>query len=414
MFKDYDKYLSVSLKVYSFVLLLILILKIVGLDYFGMDVNNPALLNLNSFITNYHLENVWYAITIYIYAYIIIGITVSENSKRLALYVLALLPIMIFVQVIKTNSFIFLIIDFIYLLLIALLFLKLTKQKITKTHIFNYVIFNVITILFQVISIETRMGNIRVYGDNFALNFIFNLDYLIMMLIIHDLYFKKGSNSLCTMVVSSSSQKLISLKRFLTRLLRRSQNKKKGKTNKKELTKEEKVSNIIFIIIALFWNLFTLFLIVFTALINDTIIECIFITFSFWITKTVFGKAFHFESVIKCFIVSNLTYFILNKITAPLGISIFIPILLGVGLSYVTSKFVKKAYKPLYRGMPEELFDDTILNVVEKNSTKYRICYEFYIEKESDVSLSFKYNYSVPGIRKIKDRVNKKIEELNN
>ena len=64
--------------------------------------------------------------------------------------------------------------------------------------------------------------------------------------------------------------------------------------------------------------------------------------------------------------------------------------------------------------MPEELFDDTILNVVEKNSTKYRICYEFYIEKESDVSLSFKYNYSVPGIRKIKDRVNKKIEELNN
>ena len=410
MFKDYDKYLSVSLKVYSFVLLLILILKIVGLDYFGMDVNNPALLNLNKFITSYHLENIWYAISIYINVYIVVSITTNDNSLKLKLYMLCWLPILIFIQIVKNDNSIFLIIDFIYMLLIALIYLN---KKFRKVNLINYILFSFINILFQVISIITRGQAIEIITRNFILNFIYNLDYFIMVIIFYHLYFKKGSNNLWQMVVSSSSQKLISLKRFLTRLLRRSQNKKKGKTNKKELTKEEKVSNIIFIIIALFWNLFTLFLIVFTALINDTIIECIFITFSFWVTKTVFGKAFHFESVIKCFIVSNLTYFILNKITAPLGISIFIPILLGVGLSYVTSKFVKKAYKPLYRGMPEELFDDTILNVVEKNSTKYRICYEFYIEKESDVSLSFKYNYSVPGIRKIKDRVNKKIEELN-
>ena len=412
MFKDYDKYLSVSLKVYSFVLLFILILKIVELDYFGMDVNNSTLLNLNRFITNYHLENIWYAITIYIYAYIIIGITVNENSKRLALYTLALLPIMIFVQVIKSNNPIFLLVDFLYLFLIAGLFLKLTKQKINKNNVLNYVIFNIITILFQIISIITRRDSIKLYGDNFVINFIFNLDYLIMMLIIHHLYFKKGSNNLCSMVVSSSLRILTLLKNSLTKLLRRSQDKKKKK-EKVEKTKEEKISNIIFIIISIFWNLFTLFLIVFIALINDTIIECIFITFSFWVTKTVFGKAFHFESVIKCFIVSNLTYYVLNKITAPLGISIFIPILLGVGLSYVTSKLVKKTYKPLYRGMPEDLFDETILNVVEKNSTKYKICYEFYIEKDSDVSLSFKYNYSVPGIRKIRDRVNEKIKGLN-
>ena len=412
MFKDYDKYLSVSLKVYSFVLLFILILKIVELDYFGMDVNNSTLLNLNRFITNYHLENIWYAITIYIYAYIIIGITVNENSKRLALYTLALLPIMIFVQVIKSNNPIFLLVDFLYLFLIAGLFLKLTKQKINKNNVLNYVIFNIITILFQIISIITRRDSIKLYGDNFVINFIFNLDYLIMMLIIHHLYFKKGSNNLCSMVVSSSLRRLTLLKNSLTKLLRRSQDKKKKK-EKVEKTKEEKISNIIFIIISIFWNLFTLFLIVFIALINDTIIECIFITFSFWVTKTVFGKAFHFESVIKCFIVSNLTYYVLNKITAPLGISIFIPILLGVGLSYVTSKLVKKTYKPLYRGMPEDLFDETILNVVEKNSTKYKICYEFYIEKDSDVSLSFKYNYSVPGIRKIRDRVNEKIKGLN-
>jgi hypothetical protein len=114
----------------------------------------------------------------------------------------------------------------------------------------------------------------------------------------------------------------------------------------------------------------------------------------------------------QCFVVSNLTYYTLNRITTPLGISMFVPILLGVGLSYVTSKFVKKTYKPLYKGMPEELFEETILKVVDKDSVKYKVCYDFYIAKESDVSLSFKYNYSVAGIRKIKDRINQKIKEL--
>ena len=78
----------------------------------------------------------------------------------------------------------------------------------------------------------------------------------------------------------------------------------------------------------------------------------------------------------------------------------------------MTSKFVKKTYKPLYKGMPEELFEETILKVTDKDSTKYKVCYDFYIAKESDISLSFKYNYSVAGIRKIKDRINDKIKEL--
>ena len=90
-----------------------------------------------------------------------------------------------------------------------------------------------------------------------------------------------------------------------------------------------------------------------------------------------------------------------------------VPILLGVGLSYVTSKLVKKTYKPLYRGMPEELFEETILKVVDKDSLKYKICYDFYIKKKSIISLSIKYNYTESGIRKIKDRVNDNIKRLN-
>ena len=180
----------------------------------------------------------------------------------------------------------------------------------------------------------------------------------------------------------------------------------------KKQSKEEKLTIVIFTILSFIWNVLTLLIVLFMAKINDTFIECIFIMSSFWLSKRSFGEPFHFNSMIVCFIVSNLSYFILNRITTPLGISILVPILLGVGLSYITSKFVKKTYKPLYRGMSKDLFEETILQVTEKDSDKYKICYEFYIEKKSDLSLSYKYNYSVSGIRKIKDRINDKIKRL--
>jgi hypothetical protein len=63
--------------------------------------------------------------------------------------------------------------------------------------------------------------------------------------------------------------------------------------------------------------------------------------------------------------------------------------------------------------MPKELFEETILKVVDKDSIKYKICYDYFIEKKSALNLSYKYNYSEAGIRKIKDRINNKIKELN-
>ena len=69
MFKDYDKYLSTSLKVYLFVLVIIFIMKIVGLDYFGLDFANPTITRINEFLIKYKIIDVWYAFTMYIYAY---------------------------------------------------------------------------------------------------------------------------------------------------------------------------------------------------------------------------------------------------------------------------------------------------------------------------------------------------------
>ena len=73
MFKDYKKYFTVSIKVYLFVLLIVVILKIVGLDYFGIEVSNPIVVKINNFASKYGLIDIWYFITcIFIFSFHVI------------------------------------------------------------------------------------------------------------------------------------------------------------------------------------------------------------------------------------------------------------------------------------------------------------------------------------------------------
>lgn len=415
MFKDYKKYLSTSLKVYLFVLVIIFILKIVGLDYFGIDISNPIITRVASKFENPYVKDALYLLLLVVYQYLMMSIIFKEDSFKLKKYVFILIPFTYGIQLLKGilvnyGQFYF-IVEILYLYLVCIIYqLVVLKLKINKTFNIRFIITIILNWLFEFISMITRY-KYSIYVENIIAVLLLDLDYILLLLITQKIVIEKGDVNRCTFLqeVGSSSQKKINLKKSLQRLQKNLQD---SITQFKKKSTEEKLSIIIFSVLSLIWNTLTVVLVLLIAFINDTAIECIFILSSFWLSKTSFGKPFHFDSMIICFIVSNLTYYILNRITAPLGISIIIPILLGVGLSYVTSKFVKKPYKPLYRGMPLDLFEDTILQVTEKDSEKYNICYEFYINKKSDVSLSYKYKYSVPGIRKIRDRINNKIKRL--
>lgn len=409
MFKDYDKYLSTSLKVYLFVLIIIFILKLVGLDYFYLDVDSPLIIKLNSYFYNLYIQDIWYLSTLLFYTYVTISI--SCNNKNCLKYTFITAPITYLVHYSKyllNLNPISIFIDFIYLFLLSFIFYKLKKNKDTKKFIKRFIIYNILSIFIQLISYVTRYKYNIEFDYGFIVNFLLNLDYLIMTIIIYKIYFMKGVEHKCIyqMEVGSFSLKKLNLKN----LLKKSQ---KNWHNFKSYDKVTKLTIIIYTIFSLIWNTLSVVLILLVARLNDTFIECIFILTSFWLSKHSFGKPFHFKSMSQCFIVSNLSYYILNRVTTPLGISIIVPILLGVGLSYVTSKLVKKVYKPLYRGMPEDLFEETILKVVDKDCLKYKICYDFYMNKKSVISLALKYNYTEAGIRKIKDRVNDKIKRLN-
>ena len=399
MFKDYDKYLSASLKVYLFVLIIVFIMKLVGLDYFGLDETNQVLIKANNLINKYQLIYLQNFITLYLTYYFYFSIVCDTKKVKLISVISTLFIIIIMQRILIIYS-----IEKYYVIFSSITMFLVPMIIRRKMFIFKQFKVILLMLVYQLISLVIRGQNINQIYSNSIIDFLMNFDQILMLAITYNIYFMKGER-LCLQEVCLSLPKKINLKNLQVKLQRNLRNFKK-------LDKETKLTYIIYFIFSIIWNVLSVIIILLIAKLNHTFIECIFILTSFWLSKRIFGKAFHLKSMIQCFIVSNIIYYVLNRITTPLGISIFVPIMLGVGLSYVTSKLVKNSYKPLYRGMPKELFEETILKVVDKNSEKYKICYDFYIEKKSIIYLSMKYNYTEIGIRKIKSRINDKIKRL--
>ncbi len=415
MLKDFDKYLTKTVQVYLFVLIIIFIMKLVGLDYFGLTLDDPIMIKLEKLFSNFYAKDTIYFLLIITYQYLMLSIIFKDNSYNYKKFTIITIPITCIIQMISAkiviyHNFLSVCLEFIYLFAISYIYNLKRKKYETKKFLKNFTIVVVLNMLFQILSMLTRFKYSIEYVNEFIPTMILNLDYLLLLLITQKLVIinkEKGDKKICLKdQVGSSSQNKLNLKKLPKKL-------QKNWHNFKKLEKVEKLTAIIYFILSLIWNVFSVVLVLFVAFLNNTLVECIFILTSFWLSKRSFGKSFHFSSMSLCFVVSNLSYYLLNRLTTPLGISIIIPILLGVGLSYFTSKLVKKTYKQLYRGMPEELFEETILKVTDKNSLKYKICYDFYINNKSIVSLALKYNYTESGIRKIKDRINDKIKRLN-
>lgn len=410
MKKDLDKLFSKSIETYYFLLLIVVIIKLLGGNYFEIVYTNKTINMINDFITYWRLENVWYAITLYINVYITLAITCRDNNKRMKIFSIIGLIIAIILQILKSKinmAPLFVCIDMLYLFLLSLIYLTIFK-KVEKINIKNYWFYMLLLNIIQLISVFIRnvpIQNQHLFYKSFLVGFIFNLDYLIILMIIYKLYFYKGGNSLWDLVVSYGSQKLTSLKNSLKRLRTKLQEK-----NKKPVSKEEKITRAIYIPLYILWNLFTMFIIIAIALLNSAFIEAIFITVAFWVNKHSFGKPFHFKSVFVCFAFSSFTYYILTRITFKTETSFFIPIFLGVALSYITSHFIKQN-NILYKGMAEqELYN--IVDKVENSIYIKKILKEYYCDMLDDKTIARRNYYSVDSICKKRQNINKQLRNL--
>ena len=376
-----------------------------GGNYFDINNENYTINLINNFVTSFKLENIWYAITLYINVFITMSITCNDNSKKMKNYSFLALNVALIVQVLKNTiniPIVFVIFDMLYLFLLSILFMVLSNRKITKHNITNYWFYMLLLNIVQLCSIFIR--NVEITNtNNFVTYFILNIDYLLFLIILYKWYFMKGGTSLWVEVVSYGSQKLTSLKRLLEDSHVKSQSKPK-------LTKEDKITYMIYIPLYFLWNMFTMLIIVLIAILNDAMIEALFITISFWINKRVFGKPFHFKSVSICFCFSSIVYYVLTRITFSIETSIFVPIILGVLLSYGTSTFIKKNYK-LYKGMDQLLFNETIRQVTD-DELVIKMCKEYYCDRLSDIKISTINNYSIDSVRKKRQKINKELRNL--
>lgn len=402
MFKDYNKYLKASLRVYVFVLIIVFILKLVGLDYFGLDLNNPTLIKISNYLSSNRFGDVYYFVTLYLQLYFYLCLVCNKRK----LYIYALIGTVInytfqlLVQpTLKGTEGIYFILCFLITIIIPMIINK-------KIQIKRQLLYIVLINMYQLICLGIRNIGINCNYDNFLIDSLLNIDQLLMLAITYNVHFMKGG--ILWEDIQEVGSSLLK-KKHLLNLLERLQ---KSYSSFKKYNKTDKATILIYAVLSLIWNMFTVIVVLFVARLNDTFIECLFILTSFWLSKRLFGKPFHLKSMMRCFVVSNASYYVLNRVTTPIGISMLVPVLLGVGLSYVTSKFVKNI-KPLFKGMSEEDFNNTILRVVEKDSDKYNICYDFFIKKENAISLGYKYHYTEHGIRKIIYRVNEKIKALN-
>jgi len=224
------------------------------------------------------------------------------------------------------------------------------------------------------------------------------------LIIIYYLYLKKGRDIICLEDLRAACY---SLRRKVSSLeLRQSYQRFSKKP------KQQKAEIIIYTALSVLWELFTFAVLILVAFLNDTIIEFVFIISAFLITKHTFGTPFHFKSAIMCFIVSNLTYFALIRITPSIGISIIIPIVLGILLSYFTSKLVKKRNTKLYRGMSEE----DLLEIVNEcnclNKYEKDILVDFYSNRMTTVAIGMKHNYAEDTIYIHKKKALAKLKDL--
>lgn len=405
MKKDLDKILSSTLKTYFIILIGIVVVKLFGFDYFGLDTSNEIIIMIDNFIKTFHLELVWYAITLYIYQYVIFSITCVDNSKAMKLYTLYTLPMAITIQLLKTQinaPYLFAIIDLLWLFMFSILYIKMVKRnKIEKYNVSNYWIYCVVNMIFQLLSMFIRNIDMSVDYNNFIMSFVGNIDYIILSIMFYTYFYLKGGKSLWDWVVSSFSHLRTLLRTLPTKL-------QKFYLNNKAKSRFDKISDCIYIPLFLLWNVFTLLVILFIATLNHTFVECIIIATSFWINKKTFGEPFHMKTALSCFIISNLTYYCLNRITIPNGISLIVSISLGIALCYMTSKFVKS--KKLYRGMSIEEYDKFVLPLYSINSTYYEIGKLFYVDRYSEQWIANKLSYSIPSIQKKKYELKNKVK----
>jgi hypothetical protein len=418
--EENDKVLILRLLIKAtFVLLFIsVVLKLLGLNVFGVDTSNAILNSIANVLNNVFIKMVLDFTLLIAQNYLIYSLCCHNKSKSLKLFyaIISAIIIILFQYLLfeVNNDISKRLMNYIYIafsILITVVIPLFIDRKINKNNNF----FNKIKLPFEISILIIIYQGIVIFIRNLsyvpALNSLYdvvlNFDYTILLMATYYLCLKKDTHTELNSYFEFSLTKLLderlSFDDVKVLVLKYNDFKKKFK----ESNKTDKVIIVLYLFFAILSEIINLSLVVFVAYLNNVLIECFFIITSFLISRKVFG-AFHLDSAIKCWFMSNISFYLLDKLTLNVGITFVIPILCGIMLSYITSKFIKKNNKDLYKGMTEKDLID-LSNNKRLTTLEYEILKKYYCEGINMNKLTFMYHYSRAQLYRYKSNAEKKI-----
>ncbi|MFI3307726.1 MAG: accessory gene regulator B family protein [Mycoplasmatota bacterium] len=401
--------------------------KMLGFNWFDADYSNKILVGFSNFINNYRFYQsraIINFILLFIQSFIFFKLSCKNKNKKI--YVISsfmLITIALIFQILLTDfvyptnenlaNLLYSIFSLISHISIAMLIdIKQDyKNKNFLKNLFNRIkkplLITILIMIYQLVAMFLR--NLTPSSSyDILYNFLLNFDYTILLIVTYYVHMRKKNNLKIKNVFDFELIKLLNYKLDKNQLSLFIENFKVNYKKFKELDKTNKIVAILYITFFIIQELMTLSLLIFIALINNYIIECLFIVIAFLISKQVFG-AFHFKSFILCFFVSNTTFFVLSKLTMDVSSTFVIPILCGIMLSYIASRFIKEKDITPYRGIPKEDLDK-ICKEKKLNKMETNILIDYYSNRDNLNKIAIKYNYSDRSIQRIKLKALQKIE----
>lgn len=250
------------------------------------------------------------------------GICLKGGIKQNIKVALCFVPILFVSGFIKIDiSYKSFVLPFVYVLVWGFILKK--PVNVLKSIVLTYVIIA----LYQYVSTYIKLNTFyfSYIKVNFIQGFLYSIDLLIFMVI---LLIVRGGTDVWLVLGNTDKYSLSAEK---VNFVQQDSDDDEAIDALRKLIGKERI--IATILLAGF-QLLQLFIVLGVSLLGNTLAECAIIHLSFWLFGIIFKDRWHSKSLVVCTCASAAIFYTASKVSLPFSISIFVPIIIGLLISY--------------------------------------------------------------------------------
>lgn len=163
-------------------------MKLFGIDWFGLDLDNKFFRDLDLFLTKYYLKDIFITVLLNLQLYLMIGSVYKERNNKNWLFLLKLLPITIIVRLISIHigGTLSLILEFIFIVFVSC---KFNLKKILKA-----IAITIFLLIYQGISLNTRSLDLKAHSFGFVASQLLSIDFYLLLCLHKEMEVKMMGN----------------------------------------------------------------------------------------------------------------------------------------------------------------------------------------------------------------------------